>query len=141
MFKNTVSPLRNRFGKVKVTHAQRGEESQWNETRQGTDDEHVLVVALGVPTYDLAVGLHGALPVGVHVALQRLYNGGADRDVHSIEHRADSTEQCWRELSQARPPELCEMEDRHMQKVTGDHAQCQDDEGEGVSHVSLQRRR
>ena len=54
-----------------------GQESEGNETCDGTDDDHVLVVALEAPTYDLAVRLHGAHAVWVHVAPQRLHNRGA----------------------------------------------------------------
>ena len=62
------------------------------------------------------------------------------RDVHGTEHRTDGTDQCWRELSHVRTPELCEMEDHHMQDVTSDHAQYETDDSEGVGEVPVQRR-
>ena len=63
----------------------KGQESQWIETRKGTDDDHVLAGRTRVPKLDLSEGLHGALPCGLRVTLQRLCNGGADRDAHSTE--------------------------------------------------------
>ena len=44
------------------------------------------------------------------------------------------------ELSHVPMPELCEMEDHHMQEMTSDHAQYQTDESEGVGEVPVQRR-
>ena len=86
-----------------------GQERHWNESRTGTDDHHVSVVALGVPTCHLTVRVHGAQAVWMHVALQRLYTGGAHRDVDSHEYRTDGPEQSRRKPSELSTPELDEM--------------------------------
>ena len=112
-----------------------GHEGQWNQACDSADDQHALVVALGVPTYHFALRLHGAQPVRVHFTLQWLHNGRAHRDVHSTDHRTDGTAQCWHELSELRPPELREVEHQDVHKVTDCHAHCQDHDSEGVGHV------
>ena len=71
-----------------------GQEGQGNETGESTDRQHVLVFAVWVPASHLAVRLHGADAVRVHVALQRLCNGRAHRNVDGHEHRTHSPEEC-----------------------------------------------
>ena len=117
-----------------------GHEGQWNQARDSADDQHSLVVALGVPTHYFAVRLHGAQPVRVHFTLQWLHNGRAHRDVHGTDHRTDGTEQCWHELSELRPPELREVEHQDVHEVTDGHAHYKDHDSEGAGHVLCQRR-
>ena len=94
-----------------------------------------------MPTYHLAVRLHGAEAVWVDVALQRLHAGRAHRDVDSHKNCTDGPEQRWRKPAELSAPELGEVEDHHMQEVTAHHAQNEEDERERVGCVSVQRRR
>ena len=116
-----------------------GEKSKRYETGDGTDDHHILVLAFGVPTDHLTVRLHGAQPIGVHIALERLNNCGGHRDDHRHEHGAHGSEQCRREVSDANTSELREVEHHHMQEVHGNHAKNENDESERIGDISVQR--